>query len=183
MKQVAVIYASSQGSTAEIARYFHSILKTHRVKSRLYSVEQAVQDGNIKADAYVLGSPIHGGRMMPTMMRFMEQYRCVLESAPFYFWINCLRVQEPQNGRAIDDHYKALNPTLRSFSIRSFGVFGGKLNIAQLTPQARWGMASQYDGQADYAALDGDHRDWNAMSGWITQIVSDLYYRQGVTVR
>jgi menaquinone-dependent protoporphyrinogen IX oxidase len=183
MKQVAIIYASSQGSTAEVARYYHSILKTHRVSSKLYSAEQALQVGYIKADAYLLGSPIHGGHIMPTMARFIQQGRYFLEKAPVNFWINCMRVQEPMSGRSISDHYMTLNPELHSLNIRNFGVFGGKLNLDKLTPQARWGMVLQYDGQADCKSLEGDHRNWDAMSGWMTKIVSDLYYGQGVTVR
>jgi menaquinone-dependent protoporphyrinogen IX oxidase len=183
MKQVAIIYASSQGSTAEVARYFHSILKTHRVNARLYSVEQASQIGYIRADTYLLGSPIHGGHIIPNMACFIQQSRYFLEPAPVYFWINCLRVQEPVHGRSINDHYMTLNPVLQDLNPCNLGVFGGKLKFAQLPAQSRWGMALQYDGQADYKSLEGDHRDWNTMSNWMTKIVSDLHYRHGLTVR
>jgi menaquinone-dependent protoporphyrinogen IX oxidase len=146
-------------------------------------VEQALQIGHISADAYLLGSPIHGGHIVPNMARFIQQSRYFLENAPIYFWINCLRVQEPCIGRSISEHYMTLNPVLHNLKIRKLGVFGGKLNLEKLTPQARWGMVLQYDGHADYKTLDGDHRDWYAMGGWMTEVVSDLHYRQGVTVR
>jgi menaquinone-dependent protoporphyrinogen oxidase len=183
MKQVAIIYASNQGSTGEVARYFHSILKTHRIHTKLYSAEEALQVGYIQADAYLLGSPIHGGQIIPSIARFIQQGRYYLQSKPSYFWINCLRVHETKAGRTLQEHYLALNPVLHNLDMSSIGIFGGKLNLAQLPAQSRWGMVLQYDGQADYKSLEGDHRDWDAMSEWMTQIVSDLYYRQGVTVR
>lgn len=183
MKQVAIIYASSQGSTAEIAGYFQSIFRTHRVIARLYTAEQAINSGVIQADAYLLGSAIHGGRILPSMVRFTEHYRDRLNNAPVYCWINCLRVQEPAFGQVQGAYYRALNPALQSLNMRSFKVFAGKLNMAQLSPRSRWGMTLQYDGKLNPAALDGDHRDWDAMGNWMTRIVSDLYYREGVTVR
>lgn len=183
MKHVAIIYASSQGSTAEVARYFNSIFKTHRVAGRLYSVEQALDGGIPQADAYILGSPIHGGRILPNMVRFIEHNRHHLNRAPLYFWINCLRIQEPTFHRSLSAHYRAYNPSLQALNIRSLEVFAGKLNLAHMSPQTRWGMTLQYDGKADVTALDGDHRNWDLMGRWMTQIVSDLYYYEGLTVR
>jgi menaquinone-dependent protoporphyrinogen oxidase len=168
---VLLAYATTHGSTTEIARSMYDILLNQGYSVQLSPVEQVKSVTGY--DACVLGTPIYKGFWLPGMSHFVHKFSAELSQKPVYFWISCIRVMEIDGFEHSMKHY--LRPdVLEDLNVRQFGVFAGKLLMDELDMHERATLAAHYDGYGSVEYFDGDYRNWNAIQNWTGEIGLDL---------
>jgi len=169
--KVLVAYATTHGSTAEIAEFMGGVLKERDLDVTVARVGQiqSVQG----YDAFILGSPIYGGMWLTEMSQFLEKFSAELASKPVYFWIACIRVLEPDGLKAAQTEY-VYKPMLEKVGVKEVSVFAGKLNLDVIDWNERWTLSARYDGKELPGKHNNDYRDWNAIRAWITTIRDHL---------
>ncbi|WP_044346905.1 flavodoxin family protein [Dethiosulfatarculus sandiegensis] len=74
MAEVLVIYASDHGATRKMAQAIQKgVQSVNQASARVLSVEQVKEEDLLKADAIVLGSPVHMGSMDWRIKKFIDQ--------------------------------------------------------------------------------------------------------------
>lgn len=177
MAKVLLVYATKNGSTAEVASFMGDVLTYHGLDITVANVE-AMTD--VKPyDAFVFGSPIYSGLWLPQMHRFIKQHTEVLGQKPVYCWITCIRVLEEGGYEHVINHYMP-DALLDQLNVRQITAFAGKLKWAEVTWTDRWTLALQYDGRADARNFNADHRDWNVIRQWSVKLAEDIKICQGL---
>lgn len=171
MQHVVIIYASVNGSSAEIANFMGDVLTQKGYKSTVYAVEQVTSLAEY--DAIILGTSIHFGMWQPSMRQFVHKHQEEINQKPLYFWISCLRLLEPDGYEHAMQHY--LNsPSMNGLKARQKAVFAGKLDLNAIDWASRWLLTMQYDGNTQPERYEGDFRDWNAITEWINVVSDDI---------
>src|SRR5690349_17833280 len=91
--KILVVYATKHGSTAEVAEFIGQVFREHDIDTTVNRVEniQSVEG----YDAFVLGSPVYASLWLTEMSQFLERFESQLSKKPVYYWMNCIRVLEP----------------------------------------------------------------------------------------
>lgn len=166
-----IVFASSHGSTAEVARFIADILRERGIESDIVAAAAAGSVENY--DACLLGSAVHSGQWLPEMSYFVRRQRNSLSGKPIYLWLNCLRVTEPDGYAYVTNHYLP-NILTGKLSFRKIGVFAGKVELDAIDKDEVWTLSFRYDGAKTPASLAGDYRDWNAIRAWAEQVAVNL---------
>ena len=165
--KILVAYASKHGSTAEVAEFIGQIFREHDIDTTVNKV------GDIQSvegyDAFVLGSPVYASLWLTEMSQFLERFEGELSKKPVYYWMNCIRVLEPDGIKHALNEY-VYKPTMDKIGVLDIGVFGGKLNLDEIDWQERWTLAARYEGEQLPGTRTDDYRDWNAISAWAKHI-------------
>jgi menaquinone-dependent protoporphyrinogen oxidase len=169
--RVLIAYASVHGSTAEIAQYIGRTLEEKGLKVQIEDVKAIKALGHY--DAFVLGSPIHGGAWLPEMTSFIKDQAEKLAQAPVYLWVTCIRVLEAYGMDHVLEHYMH-HDLLRSIGARAPVAFAGKLDLNAVDWNERWTLAARYDGSTWPSHFDGDFRDWDKIREWTVQVAAEL---------
>jgi menaquinone-dependent protoporphyrinogen oxidase len=169
--RVLVAYASTYGSTTEVARFIGDTVGSRGSEVTVADASSPVADDGY--DAFILGSAVRHGTWLPEMEAFVRRSRAAMYGKPAFLWLTCLRVLEPGGHAYATDNYL---PTLltRELPFRSIGLFAGKLDAALLDRQEAWTFTFRYDGPGSFVALAGDHRNWAAIRAWAEQVADDL---------
>jgi len=169
--RVLIVFASSHGSTGEVARFIADVLRERGVESDITSA--AVAGSARKYDACLLGSAVHNGLWLPEMSFFVRRQRTSLAEKPLYLWLNCLRVTEPEGYAYVTNHYLP-NILTGKLPFRKIGIFAGKIELDAIDKDEEWTLSFRYDGKKTPADLAGDYRDWDGIRTWAEQVASDL---------
>jgi menaquinone-dependent protoporphyrinogen oxidase len=169
--KILVGYATKHGSTAEVAEFIGQVFREHDIDTTVSKVEdiQSVKD----YDAFVLGSPVYASLWLTEMSQFLERFEGELSKKPVYYWMNCIRVLEPDGLEHALTEY-VYKPTIDKIGVRNIGVFGGKLNLQEIDWNERWTLVARYEGDALPGSRIDDYRDWNAIREWAKQIREQL---------
>lgn len=159
--RILVAYASSSGSTAEVAQAIGDVLK----QDADVDVCNVKTVENARAyDAIVLGSSIRAGRWLPEALRFIENSRSVLAERPVAYFITCLTlIEETDDNRQTALSY--LEPILRmtpEITPVGLGLFAGSLD------------AQQASSLPSDIPPHGDYRDWKKIRAWAAEVSSKL---------
>jgi menaquinone-dependent protoporphyrinogen oxidase len=169
--RVLIAYASAHGSTAGIARFVGSVLRSRGLDTTVAdSASLTAVDGY---DACIIGSAIHYGLWLPEMAAFVRRSGAALSGKPAFLWLACVRALEKDGFAYVTDNYLP-NLLPRTLPFRRIAIFAGKIDIAKLDPQEAWTLTFRYDGRTDPFGLLGDHRDWPAIRDWAEQVADDL---------
>jgi menaquinone-dependent protoporphyrinogen oxidase len=159
--RILVAYASSSGSTGEVAQAIGDVLRQEAdVDVRNVKDVEQVRTYN----AVVLGSSIRAGRWLPEAIRFLENARTALAERPVAYFITCLAlIDETADNRETALSY--LEPILRmtpEITPIGLGLFAGSLDAQR----------------ASSLPVDipphGDYRDWEKIRAWAAEIQSKL---------
>jgi menaquinone-dependent protoporphyrinogen oxidase len=124
-------------------------------------------------DAYIVGTPIHGGNWLPEIATFLRKSTKRLAGKPVYLWVSCIRVMEAYGFQHVMDYY--MHPeVLRKLNLRDTTAFAGKLDLNHVDWGERWTLSARYDGSTWPINFDGDFRDWGKIDAWAQHIVQDL---------
>lgn len=169
--KILVAYATAHGSTAEIAQFIGKVLSEREFDVTVKNViEVESVDGY---DAFVVGSPIHGGMWLTEMSRFLDRFLEALHDRPLYFFITCIRVLEAEGRRHALENYVPYEVEM-GVQPRSIAVFAGRLDLRRANPAERWMLALRYQGEMPPEHFDADHRDWPAIDTWSKAIGAGL---------
>ena len=114
--KLLVAYATTHGSTAEVAEFIAQVFREHDLDTTVARVQdiQSVE----QYDAFVVGSPVYGGMWLTEMSQFLERFAHILTQKPFYYWMTCIRVLEADG----HDHaleYYVHKPTMKNIGVRA----------------------------------------------------------------
>lgn len=168
---VLVAYASAHGSTAEVAVKIGEGLKAHGLNVVVAPI-QDIQNVN-SYDAFVFGSAIHAGTWLPEMSTFLRRSLERLEGKPVYFFVNCIRVMEPDGQGHVMEYYM-IPEIMNLLNVRQKAAFAGKLDLKNVDWDERWTLAARYDGSAWPNNFDGDFRNWGKILAWANQVAEDI---------
>ena len=169
--KILVAYATKHGSTAEVAEFIGKVFREHEIDTTVTKVElvQSVKD----YDAFVLGSPVYASLWLTEMSQFLERFESELSKKPVYYWMNCIRVLEPDGREHAQAEY-VYQPTMKKIGVRDIAVFSGKLNLHEIDWNERWTLSVSYEGNALPGSRNDDYRDWNAIQEWAKQVRTQL---------
>jgi menaquinone-dependent protoporphyrinogen oxidase len=181
--KILIAYASAHGSTAEIAQFIADALQHSQPHAALTLAEVSTlsQLNPESYDVFVLGTPIHGGAVLPEMLGFIRHNRSLLASRPLFFWMSCIRILEPNGLEHVLTHYV---PTDFQQNIHPVDItaFAGKLTLMNVDSDDRWVLSAQYDGDKHPEGFNGDYRDWDTIGNWVTDLSLWLTQRSQAAV-
>lgn len=169
--KVLLVYASVHGSTAEIAQRIAGELRARNVEVDVFSVLDV--QGIDGYDAYIFGTPIHGGNWLPEIATLLRKSARRLAGKPVYLWVSCIRVMEQYGFEHVMEYY--MQPeVLQKLNLRDKTAFAGKLDLSSVDWGERWTLSARYDGTTWPTNFDGDFRDWAKIDAWAKHIAQDL---------
>lgn len=163
---VLVAAASKHGATLEIAAAIARVLEEHGVSTELADMEEVGDLGGY--DAYVIGSGIYLGNWLKEARRFVESNAAELARRPTWLFASGSIVGDPP----VADDPDALRAGLAEKLVlrtnaRQHKLFGGKLDASKLGLLERAAVRGAH-------ASEGDHRDWDEVNRWATEIAAEL---------
>ncbi|MFQ6328657.1 flavodoxin domain-containing protein [Nocardia sp. CWNU-33] len=166
--RIAVIYATAQGSTRDIAEFIGETLTARGVAVELSDIEHAPELSGF--DAVILGSAVHDRALLPAVTSFVSTHRDALADTDVWLFSVGLgpALRGPigrRIGRTVPKKIAALRD---SISPRDYRAFAGHYERAGISLQAR--ALYRLMGGTRY----GDLRDWTAIRTWATDIAVSL---------
>lgn len=169
--KILVAYATAHGSTAEIAQFIGKVLSEREFDVTVKNViEVESVDGY---DAFVVGSPIHGGMWLTEMSRFLDRFLEALHDRPLYFFITCIRVLEEDGYHHSITNY-VNQQVLKDLDVQDLTAFAGKLEMNAVNWEDRWTLAARYDGTGMPGSYNNDFRNWNTIRAWAMRVADNL---------
>ena len=169
--KILVAYASAHGTTGEVAAFIANALEVYGADVTHAAVETIE---NIRDyDAFVLGSAIHEGIWLRSMMLFIDKFEGELAQKPIYLFVTCIRIVEADGYDHVMKNYMH-TPTLEKLKVRNVNAFGGAIQLKDIDWNERWTLGLRYDGTNLQSRLNADYRDWYAIGAWVISIAKDL---------
>jgi menaquinone-dependent protoporphyrinogen oxidase len=177
--KILVAYASAHGTTAEVATFISKTLEVYGAEVTCAAVEsiESVKD----YDAFVLGTAIHEGIWLRSMMLFIDKFEAELAQKPVYFFVTCIRIVEADGYDHVMKNYMDTK-TLEKLNVKNVNAFGGAIQLNEIDWNERWALGLRYDGTNLQARLNADYRDWYAIGAWANSIAKDLAIKPVVSV-
>lgn len=169
--KVLVGYATTHGSTAEVAERIGEVLAQNGHQATVVDVKTVTHVNGY--DAFVMGTPIESGTWLPELKNFFKAFNGEFGNRPIYVWITCIRVLEEFGMEHVMDYYM-VPELVKDLNVRNQTAFAGKLDLATVDWNERWTLAARYDGHAWPTNFDGDFRDWDKITDWATATAKDL---------
>ena len=168
--KILVCYASRTGSTGGVAEAIGKTLAESGAQVEVRSMKDVQHLAPYRA--VVAGSAIREGRWLPEAMQFMRTHQATLAQKPFAAFLVCITLAMPNADKYREGVTTWLEPVRALVKPVSEGLFAGALDCSKLSLIP--------DGLSMRAAVafgifpQGDHRDWNAIRAWATDLQSFL---------
>lgn len=174
--RIAVIYATAQGSTREIADFLGDKLTARGARVEVADADHAPDLSRF--DAVVLGSAVHDLALLPEMAEFVQSHRNELRAMRVWLFSVGLgpALKGPigtRMGRTVPKKIAAVRDSIEP---REYRAFAGHYERAGVSLPAR--TAYRLLGGARY----GDLRDWTAISIWADAIAEELELPQAQSI-
>jgi menaquinone-dependent protoporphyrinogen oxidase len=172
MNNVLVAYASKYGATAEIARKIGDVLREAGLPASVLAAEN-VRDVS-SYDAVVLGSAVYAGHWLKEAVALLESNEKTLAMKPVWFFSS----GPTGDGDPVDIMHgwrfpEAQQSIADRIQPKGITFFHGKIDLHNLHFTEKLMMKA-------VRAKVGDFRDWESISVWAKQIVTQLQPRQEV---
>jgi menaquinone-dependent protoporphyrinogen oxidase len=164
-KNILITYASRTGSTAGVAEAIGKVLEEQGMQITVSPMSQ-VQNLTIY-DAVVAGSAIHAATWLPEALQFVQQNQVVLRQKPFAAFLVCmtLALKNKTYHAIVAD---MLAPVRTLVKPVSEGYFSGVLDIRKIPS---FGDRLKFRLSIAMGVWEaGDHRDWNAIRAWASDL-------------
>lgn len=167
MTRVLVTYATKFGSTREVVS---SIV--HELISAGLDAQGAEASGELQIDdydAFVIGSPMYGGKWVPDAALFAALMADRMNGKPVaLFSIGTLGVKNPNAARAEHEAFiGGLRKVAPKLNIVGDAAFNGYFERANLPWYLR--IVDRFA-----PTPEGDHRDWAAIQAWTRSLVAEF---------
>ena len=167
--KILVAYASRSGSTAGVAEVVGKTLAESGAQVEVCPVLDVKDLASY--GAVVVGSAIREGKWLPEAMQFVETHRAALDQKPFAIFTVCMTMamknQEYREGVA-----QWLQPVRALVEPLSEGYFAGVLDTSKIS-NLRQKLMFRIS-VATGVWSEGDHRDWDAIRAWATDLSARL---------
>ncbi|MBF6176610.1 flavodoxin domain-containing protein [Nocardia blacklockiae] len=168
---VAVVYATVQGSTREIAEFIGAVLADRGAVVEVADVEHAPELSRF--DAVVLGSAVHDRAFLPAAVAFVRHHRDDLALRRVWmFSVGIDAALRGPIGRRVPKQIAALRDSISARDYRAFAGHYERIGV-DLPARIRYRLL----GGARY----GDLRDWTAIAAWTDTIAATLRLPQRQT--
>lgn len=169
--RILIAFASYHGSTADIAKF---IGKEFLKKNLLVEVLSTEQVETVTGyDLVIIGSPIHRGKWLDEIPRFVGNNSEALKDIPTACFITCLAASKTDEA-SIKQAESYLHASLLDVpEIKPFhtGIFAGKLDYGKCTFFERTFLKMLlYIKDVE----EGDYRDWVKISSWAANLQSHI---------
>lgn len=166
-KEILVAYATSKGSTGEVAEVIGEVLQTAGASVDVRRAKE-VKDVS-QYEAVVAGTGIHAGRIYGELTRFLERNKATLCDIPVAYFVVCLMMVDPteehcKEAAAYLDPLRTAFPDIKPVDV---GLFGGKMDFKKLSLPIRTIIKAMN-------SPEGDFRDWDAIRAWAASIAPQL---------
>ncbi|MGN2637965.1 flavodoxin domain-containing protein [Nocardia takedensis] len=166
--RIAVLYATAQGSSRDVAESIATELTTRGARVELAEVEHAPELDDF--DAVVLGSAVHDRKMLPEADEFVRAHRDTLTTRPTWLFTVGLGpgLRGPIGRRLAHAVPPAIDKTRAAISPRDYHAFAGAYSREDLP------FASRVLYRLLGGPRSGDLRDWDEIRGWTDGIADEL---------
>ncbi|QIS18961.1 flavodoxin domain-containing protein [Nocardia terpenica] len=164
--RIAVIYATAQGSTRDIAEFIAAELAEHGARVEVSDIGHAPE--LTRFDTVVLGSAIHHRDLLPTAADYIRNHQHELVARDVWLFSVGLgpALRGPigaYSGRLVPKKIAALRDSIRPRDYRPFAGHYERIGV-------------NFGARVMYRVLGGqrygDLRDWVVIRGWVTTIAS-----------
>lgn len=164
MPRILVAYASTFGSTAEVAEAIGAAM---RADDTGVDVRPVVDLNDLAGyDAVVVGSGIYNGTWLPEAIAFLRAFAPTLQRMPVAYFAVCMMLyrETPQRRRLVDAYMETVRRAAPQIAPVAVGSFAGKLRYRNLAlmERALFFLTSRLP--------PGDYRDWSAIRDWASEI-------------
>lgn len=165
-ERILVTYASRAGATAGVAEVIGKTLAEGGAQVDVLPM-QDVKDLT-PYRAVVAGSAIQGGQWLPEAMQFVQAHRAELVRKPFAAFLVCMTLAMPNADRYRQGVAEWLEPVRAMVRPVSEGLFAGALDISKVPS---FGDRLKFRLSVAFGAWsEGDHRDWDAIHAWASDL-------------
>jgi menaquinone-dependent protoporphyrinogen oxidase len=164
--KILVVYASRSGSTAGVAEAIGASLRESGAQVDVLSM-QVVKDLT-PYRAIVAGSAIQGKQWLPEAMQFIQVHQAELKRKPLAVFLVCMTLAMPKANTYQPFVSDFLQPVRSLVRPVSEGLFAGALDIRKV-PSWRDRLGFHIS-VAMGVWSEADHRDWNAIRAWSTNL-------------
>jgi menaquinone-dependent protoporphyrinogen oxidase len=178
MASIAIVYGSSEGQTARIARFIADVMAEDGHVVELvdsHSVPPDFDPG--KFDGVLVGASVHVGKHDQTIVNFARENLDALQCRPSAFFSVSLTAAGDTEKEAAD-----IGRVIEQFSERTgwqpekTGVFAGALAYSQYNPVVRFVLkriSASHDGDTD-TSRDYEYTDWDDVARFAKQFLNTL---------
>ncbi len=168
--RILVTYASRTGSTVGVAEAIGHTLAEGGAQVDVRPMQDVTDLTPYRA--VVAGSAIQNKQWLPEAMQFMRDHRAELSRKPFAAFLVCMTLAMRNGERYRPFVAEFLDPVRTLVSPISTGLFAGTLNISQVPS---WSARVKFRMSVLFGVWqEGDHRDWNAIQAWATDLKASL---------
>ena len=164
--RVLVTYASRTGWTVGVAEAIGKTFAENGLQADVVPMSE-VKDLSTYA-AVVAGSAVRSKAWLPEAVQFIRTHRDELGAKPFAAFLVCMTLAMP-NGENYRPHiFTWLDPVRMLVKPVSTGIFAGGLDIRRvesLSDRLKFKLSVMFG-----VWREGDHRNWNAIRQWATEL-------------
>jgi len=155
-KRILIVYASSHGTTAEVARAIGEAMGGAGAEVTVAAAADAPAPEGYAA--VVLGSPIYSGELLPDLNAYVSAHDQALQALPIALFATSMRMRDGS-----EEMRQSVLGTLDSLRILlkpvAIGLFAGALWYDKLPAIARLQVQTK-------GLPEGDFRDWDVIRAW-----------------
>lgn len=164
--KILVTYASNTGWTVGVAEAIGKKLAESFQHVDVLPMKE-VKDLSTY-DAVVAGSAINSNLWLPEALQFLRQNQSILAQKPLATFLVCMTLAM-KNGETYRPHVSTwLDPVRAMVKPVSEGLFAGGLDIGKIpsfSDRLKFRLSTLFG-----FWKEGDHRDWNAINTWASQL-------------
>jgi len=175
-RQILIVYGSSYGQTAKIARRIAEIIMARGEMATAINADGLPDNTVLTAfDGVIVGGSVIAGRHQRSVRRFVLDHRDALDSLPCaFFSVSASAGSLTETGRA--DAQRCLDQFLRDTGWRpgTIQTIGGAMMYTKYNPVLRWIMKriSKRNGGPTDTSRDYELTDWSQVQRFVDRFLT-----------
>lgn len=185
-RQILIVYGTSYGQTAKIARRIAEIVMARGEIATLINADEVPRDLVLTAfDGVIVGGSVIAGKHQRAVRRFVLDHRNALDSMPCaFFSVSGSAGSSTERGRA--DAQRCLDRFLRDTGWRpgTTQTVAGAMTFTKYNPLLRWFMKriSKRNGVPCDTSRDYELTDWSQVQRFVDRFLTMLRRHEEVLV-
>lgn len=164
--KILVTYSSRTGWTVGVAEAIGKTLAENGAQVDVISMQEVKSLSSY--DAVVAGSAIRSKAWLPEAVQFVRTHQKELKEKPFASFLVCMTLAMPNGENYRSQISTWLDPVSALVKPVSTGLFAGGLEISRvenISDRLMFKISVMFG-----VWKEGDHRNWNAIDQWASQL-------------